>query len=55
VGNSTINLLFLLVTSASNVVELELIVVFGRSNNTNPVTERVLLKELLGQVLKVPL
>lgn len=38
-----------------DVVEAELVGVLGRSNDTNPVAEGVLLQELLGEVLEVAL
>ena len=38
-----------------DVVEAELVGILGRSNDTNPVTELVLLQELLGEVLEVAL
>jgi hypothetical protein len=38
-----------------NVVELERIVVFGGSNDTNPVPQAVLLQELFGEILEVSL
>ena len=38
-----------------NVVETELVVVLGGGNDTDPVTEAVLLEELFGEVLQIPL
>lgn len=38
-----------------DVVEAELVSILGGSDDPDPVTEGVLLQELLGEVLKVPL
>jgi len=45
--------LFIIVTSASNIVEPQLIDVFGSSNNTDPVTKAILLQELFGKIFKI--
>lgn len=44
---------FLLIIRKDEVEESELVNASGRRDNTNPVSKRVLLKELLGQVLGV--
>ena len=49
------SLLLLLIVTRLDVVEAELVRVLGRSDDANPVTELVLLQELLGKVLEVAL
>lgn len=46
-------LLILLVLVANDVVEAELVDTLGGGDDTEPVTELLLLEELLGQVLEV--
>jgi len=43
------------VASTRNVVEAELVGVFARRNNTNPIPKLILLQVLFGKVLDVPL
>jgi hypothetical protein len=46
-------LVILLLVVANNIVEAELVDALGGGNDTQPVTELLLLEELLGQVLEV--